>query len=219
MADGLRAGVVVTGVGSGIGREAVMACGKEGAAVAVLDVDGPAAESVAADARREGAPAFAMRCDVRDESQVKDAVETAAGALGPVSGLVASASVESWRPRARAGHRGVAGCAEPEPDRHLSGLQARDRANARAGWGRFDRLRVLTARSARGPGGTAAYSASKGGISALVRSLALDCAPQGIRVNAIVPGATETPSWRRASLLRRFPRRGTGSPAKRPDLR
>jgi NAD(P)-dependent dehydrogenase (short-subunit alcohol dehydrogenase family) len=43
------------------------------------------------------------------------------------------------------------------------------------------------------PGGTAAYSASKGGVTALVRSLAVEYAPQGIRVNAIAPGATETP--------------------------
>jgi NAD(P)-dependent dehydrogenase (short-subunit alcohol dehydrogenase family) len=41
-------------------------------------------------------------------------------------------------------------------------------------------------------GGNAAYAASKGGISALVRSLALDYAPHGIRVNAVVPGATDT---------------------------
>jgi NAD(P)-dependent dehydrogenase (short-subunit alcohol dehydrogenase family) len=42
-------------------------------------------------------------------------------------------------------------------------------------------------------GGNAAYAASKGGISAMVRSLALDYAPYGIRVNAVVPGATDTP--------------------------
>jgi 3-oxoacyl-[acyl-carrier protein] reductase len=42
-------------------------------------------------------------------------------------------------------------------------------------------------------GGNGAYGASKGGVSALVRSLAIDYAPQGIRVNAVVPGATDTP--------------------------
>jgi NAD(P)-dependent dehydrogenase (short-subunit alcohol dehydrogenase family) len=43
------------------------------------------------------------------------------------------------------------------------------------------------------PGGATAYSASKGGVSAFVRSAALDYAPHSVRVNAIVPGATETP--------------------------
>ena len=187
-------GVVVTGGGSGIGRAAAVACARAGAAVAVFDVDRGAAEAAVSEIEQTGAPpAFAFGCDVRDEADVVDAIAAAADAIGPLRGLVASAGIDRG---------GMAHELDTEVwlDVLLTNLT-----------GTFftckHMLRHMLAEQQRGsivcvsspfaqmtaPGGTSAYCASKGGISAFVRSLALDYASHGIRVNAIVPGATDTP--------------------------
>ena len=177
---------------SGIGRAAALAVADRGAAVAVLDVRAPAPRPWPP-RRSSGAPAaVGLACDVRDEDAVAAAVASAVAGVGAVRGLVSApasataGSSTSCPPDVARRHR-------HEPDRHVPRLQARPRHMLEHGEGGS----IVCASSPWGavsaPGGASAYSASKGGVSALVRSLALDYAPHGVRVNAIVPGATETP--------------------------
>ena len=189
----LSGAVLVTGGASGIGRAAALACARRGAKVAVLDIDGNAASRVANELReRCGCDAVGVPCDVRDEASVVGAVASAANTLGPLRGLVASAGID----------RG--GMAHELPlDRWLDVLGTNLTGTFLAC---KHTLIHLLAQGAGGsivcvsspwaevsvPGGVSAYCASKGGVAALVRSLGLDYARHSIRVNAVVPGPTDT---------------------------
>jgi NAD(P)-dependent dehydrogenase (short-subunit alcohol dehydrogenase family) len=185
--------IVITGAAVGIGRAVALTCAERGASVAVLDRDGDGAAAVAAEAREKGAKsAVDLACDVSSEEDVKAAFTTAVSALGPLRGLVCNAGIDrggmahelatdTWRQVIATNLEGVYLCCK-------HGL----RAFLEEGQG-GSIVCVSSPLAFRGfSGGTTAYSASKGGVSALVRSLAIDYAPYGVRVNAVVPGATET---------------------------
>jgi NAD(P)-dependent dehydrogenase (short-subunit alcohol dehydrogenase family) len=186
--------LVVTGGGSGIGRAVALLAAEQQARVCVLDRDQDAAEAVAAQCRDRGADALGLVCDVTAETQVQEAFERAAGALGPPRGLFTSAGID----RGGFAHELGLDRWQEVVATNLTGTFLAVRAAIRAmlcvGTGGSVVLCSSPAAFAGFSAGAAsAYSASKGGVSALVRSLAVDYARHGIRVNAVVPGATETP--------------------------
>ena len=186
--------VVVTGGAAGIGRAAALACAERGAAVAILDLDEAAADEAAAGAHESGAPdAIGLGCDVRDEDYRRrgDPRRIPSGSDRPGGWLPApgsSAAGSSTRSRPRPGAR------SSTPTSTAPSTPASTRSRGWSSTARAARSSAPPPRSRRSarPGGASAYSASKGAISSLVRSLALDYAPHSIRVNAIVPGATQT---------------------------
>src|SRR5690606_1939810 len=189
----LPGAVVVTGAGAGIGRAAALAAARLGAPVAALDLDSDRARTCAETAGRGGAPAsIGLGCDVRDEEGVRSALEAAASALGPIRGLVASAGVD----RAGLAHEMPLERWREVIDVNLTGmfLSCKHALVQMLKHGKGGSIVCVSSAWATvsAPGGASAYCASKGGVSALVRSLALDYAPHGVRVNGVVPGATET---------------------------
>jgi NAD(P)-dependent dehydrogenase (short-subunit alcohol dehydrogenase family) len=194
VSDTLRGGVLVTGGGSGIGHAAVLAAAERGAAVAVLDLDAGRASAAAAEASSLGAPAaLGLECDVRDEGSVSAAVAAAAERAGPIRGLVACAgigagglvhelSLEAWHDVLATNLTGTFLTCKHVLIHMLEHGEGGSIVCTSSPWAEVS-----------APGGASAYSASKGGVSALVRSLALDYAAHSVRVNAIVPGATDTP--------------------------
>lgn len=187
--------VVVTGGASGIGRATALRCGAEGARVAILDLDESAARRVGDEATTRGAPdTLGIACDVADESAVASAFAEVGRRLGPPDGVFANAGVEvdtpahetsyeTWRQVLAVNLDGVFLTCKHALRAMLAAevpgaIVCTSSPNAFVGYS---------------GGGNACYTASKGGISALVRSLAVDYAPAGIRVNAVVPGATDTP--------------------------
>jgi NAD(P)-dependent dehydrogenase (short-subunit alcohol dehydrogenase family) len=175
---------LVTGAGSGIGAAVAAAAAREGARVAGLDI--------AFDGVQPGV--LALEADVGDEAAVERAVARCRDELGVATKVLANAGIEINAPA----HE----LPRAEWDRtleiNLTGafLTARCAIRAMLEAGLPGSV-VCTSSPAAfvgfAGGGNAAYAASKGGISAMVRSLALDYAPAGIRVNAVVPGATDTP--------------------------
>lgn len=186
--------IVVTGGGAGIGRAVVMQCAARGDRVAVLDIDGEAARKASAAALAAGADAsLGVECDVTDEDGVARAFEKTVTTLGPLYGAFANAGMDSggWL------HELPFETWRRVLDTNLTGIYLTCKYALqhllRAGKpGSIVCTSSPAAFVAFAAGGAAAYSASKGGVSALVRCMAVDYAQYGIRVNAVVPGATDT---------------------------
>jgi NAD(P)-dependent dehydrogenase (short-subunit alcohol dehydrogenase family) len=187
---------VVTGGGSGMGRAICHHLARRGHRVAVFDIDGAATEQVAKEVEADGGRAVAAAVDVRDRTGVEAALDQARDVLGgPVGIMVTSAGIEgfvdfldisaqAWERMLAVNLTGTFHCLQPVvPDM------------MEAGWGR-----IVTISSSSAQSGTrrmAHYVASKGGVIALTKALALDLAPYGITVNTIPPGAIDTPMMRR----------------------
>jgi 2-hydroxycyclohexanecarboxyl-CoA dehydrogenase len=196
---------VVTGGGSGLGRAISAHLARDGHRVAVLDMDVDAAERVSADLAAGGASSVAVRADVSDPAAVAAAFETVRGSLGPVEILVTSAAV--------AGFTRFDQIAFEEWNRYLAVnltgtflcLQAVLPDMVAAGWGR-----VVTISSAAGQTGSLRqghYAASKGGVIALTKTVALEYAAKGITVNTVPPFTVDTPMLQEAQRAKNLPPR------------
>jgi NAD(P)-dependent dehydrogenase (short-subunit alcohol dehydrogenase family) len=187
--------ILVTGGGSGIGRAVALLAAARGARIGILDLDAAAAEEVALTCRGRGAPASAgAGCDVTREADMTRMFNQLAATLGPPAGLFTSAGID----RGGFAHELPAALWHRVLATNLSGsffaARAAIQLMLQAGNGGSIVLCSSPAAFAGFAAGAAsAYTASKGGVSALVRSLAVDYARHGIRVNAVVPGPTETP--------------------------
>ena len=218
---------LVTGAGGAIGRAAALAFAREGAAVAVLDVVGKAAEETVRLVRGQGGTAVPLVADVGDEEQVQAAVATAVDALGGLDTLFANAGVMphadvsfldadlgSWTAIAATNLHGTVLCSKHAvPHLVASGGGA-----------------VVTMSSFLvGQGCTVpqdAYAASKGTIAALTVSMAAQLGRHGIRVNALAPGPIATAhvehffpdAEARALRLARIPMGRFGTPEDAAEL-
>lgn len=186
---------IVTGGGSGIGRGVAIKLAEEGATVAVLDVNLEAAQQVAEGIVAAGGEALALRANVADETAVSDAVSAAERRFGGLDTIVANAGIMLF------GQDTIATDLNLETwqlciDVNLTGMfltcKHGLRALERNGGGSV----VITA-SPTGTHGCAptftAYSTSKAGTLGLMRILAIDYVKRSIRVNAVLPGTTNSP--------------------------
>jgi NAD(P)-dependent dehydrogenase (short-subunit alcohol dehydrogenase family) len=181
---------IVTGAGEGIGRAIAEAFAGAGARVGCVDIDGAKAAATAAACGGEGR-ALAVACDVTSEAQTRAAVERAMAAFGALHVLVNGAATND--PTAT-----VVECTLADWDRvfavNVKGAFLMSKwavpAIARSGGGTI--IHIASQMGRVGAGGRAAYCASKGALIQLAKSMAIDHAPQNIRVNALSPGATET---------------------------
>ena len=184
---------IVTGGGAGIGEAIAIRFAQEGARVVVAEVDPARGQSTVGSIQNLGGEAVFVQTDVSSEAQVKGMVETALKHFGRSDILVNNAAVlMSYETRAHE-------LSNEEWDRTIN-------VNLRGYWlcskyaipsmlaqGAGTILFIASRTGLRGFAGLAAYSASKGGVLALMRSMAADYAPDGIRINAIIPGTMDTP--------------------------
>lgn len=182
--------VIVTGGGGGIGGATCRRFAAEGARVAVLDLNGEAAEKTAAAVRDAGGNAAAFRCDITDRASVDAAVAATEAKLGPIDVLVNNAGWDVFRPFTRT---------EPAQwDRliainlvgalHMHHAVLPGMVTRRAG-----RIVNISSDAARvGSSGEAVYAACKGGIVAFSKTIAREHARHGITVNVVCPGPTDT---------------------------
>jgi 2-hydroxycyclohexanecarboxyl-CoA dehydrogenase len=197
--------VIVTGGGGGIGGATCRRFGREGARVAVFDLNLEAAKKVAADIQQAGGKAEAFDCDITRRASVDAAVAAAESKLGPIDVLVNNAGWDVFLPFTKT---------EPAQwDRliaiNLTGALHMHHAvlpsmSAR----KSGRIVNIASDAARvGSSGEAVYAACKGGLVAFSKTIAREHARHGITVNVVCPGPTDT------ALFADY-KEGAGSPEK-----
>jgi NAD(P)-dependent dehydrogenase (short-subunit alcohol dehydrogenase family) len=184
--------LVVTGGGSGIGRATALLFAEEGAAhVSVVDVDRERAERVAGEVKEAGAIGLAITADLTDRDACGRAIADAHADAGRVDVVVSNAGWSS--------QGDVLETTRESWDRNLAiNLTAHFDIAQAAGSIMVDQRSgvLLFTTSASVYGGvprTGPYGAAKAGLHNLVKTMALEFAPYGIRVNSVSPGATDTP--------------------------
>ena len=185
----------VTGAGSGIGRAIAGLFAAEGAAVAALDVNGPAAVETAAEIASHGGRSVALPADVSRFEDVREAVARAESALGPITALVNAAGLLR--------DKTIANLSETDwdlvVDVHLKGTFLCTKLVAgrmREGGAGGSIVNLSSISGKVGPFGQANYAAAKAGIVALTKVTAREFARFGVRANAIQPGMIDTPMTR-----------------------
>lgn len=181
---------LVTGGGRGIGAACAMALAEHGADIGVMDVDADAAAQVAGTITQGGGSAIAVGGDVSRDDDAHSAVDAVATRFGGLDVLVNNAGIQRY---------GTVDADEEVWDLvigvNLTGVYRMSRhaiphLRARGGGAIVSTASVQAFASQPG---VAAYSASKGGVVAMTRTMALDHAPDNIRVNCIAPGSVRTP--------------------------
>lgn len=182
--------VIVTGGGGGIGSATSARLAAEGAKVAVFDMNLSAAEAVAESIRASGAHAQAFQCDITKRPQVDTAVAQAESALGPVHALVNNAGWDIFKPFLKTVPEEWEKLIAINLVGALHMLHAVLPGMVERKQGRI--INVASDAARGGSSGEAVYSACKGGLVALAKTLAREHARHGITVNVVCPGPTET---------------------------
>jgi 2-hydroxycyclohexanecarboxyl-CoA dehydrogenase len=190
---------VVTGGASGIGRGICLRLAREGANVAILDLNLAGAETVAAEVAGLGRKSVACKADVANRAQVNTAIEQVRKALGPIQILVNDAGIgkfvllsemseEAWDEMIGIHLKGTFNCTK---------AVVPDMVDAK--WGRI--VNISSTAGLGGAAGLVHYSAAKAGIIGFTKGLAAELGPLGITVNAIAPGLIDTPILLRDGTL------------------
>lgn len=189
---------IVTGGASGIGRAVAEMLAAHGAAVAILDLDGTAGDGIAAEIVRRGWEAQFYRVDVARAIEVERAVQAASERYGPVDILVTSAGIQRY---------GTALTTSDEQWSEVLGVNLNGAWYAARACLPFMRGRggaIVNVASVQGLASQRnvfAYTVSKHALIGLTRSMAMDFAGEGVRVNAVCPGTVDTPMLRWAASL------------------
>ena len=193
----------VTGAGSGMGQSIAAQLAQDGHRVAILDVNAEAAEKTAAELQAQGGQALAIACDVSVETAVDSAFDAIRKAFGPIEILVTSAAIsgftrfdkitlDEWNRYLAVNLTGTFLCIRAA----LSDMVA-------AQWGRI--VTISSAAGQKGAPGQGHYSASKGGVIAMTKTVALDYAAKGITANTVPPFVIDTPMLREQQRVGKLP--------------
>ena len=189
---------VVTGGGSGIGRAISLQLAQDGAAVSVWDLNGESAEQTVAMIVSAGGRAIACVGDASSKADIARSAGLTRQAFGAISILVNNAGISSFTPFMDIAEEmidrimaiNIKGpmlcCQEVIPDM------------LKSGWGRI--INISSSSAQTGAPMMCHYSASKGGVIAFTKSLALELAAKGITVNNIPPGFVDTPMLRQSPV-------------------
>jgi len=181
---------IVTGAASGIGLATAMRLGSEGAKVLIADLDLEKGEAAAKEAKQAGAPdVVAAACDVAEEAAVENAVEAAIQRFGKIDIVVNNAGLMVFKPIAE--HTGDDFLKVLNVDL-IGAFYFTKQAFLKMPNGGVI-VNVSSVHAVETTPLVASYAAAKAALVSLTRSAALEGKSKGIRVNAILPGAVDTP--------------------------
>ena len=192
---------IVTGAAMGIGKGIALILGKEGAKLVLADVNMPEGLKTCSELEQLGSEAFFVECDVSKEDQVKAMIRASIERYGTIHILVNNAGIglyktvlettsEEWDLCLGINLKGAFLCSKYAIP-HIR----------TAGGGSI--INIASVHSYQNSSGEAPYAASKGGLLALTRQMAIDFGKDHIRVNAVCPGWTYTPNVQR--IFDRYP--------------
>lgn len=185
---------LITGAASGIGRATAVLFAREGAQVTVTDLDEKGVETVAVEIRKEGGGAYAQVLDVRSEADWERLIKDTLKRCGRLDVMVANAGIsfakpvtemtlEEWREVHAVNLDGV-----------FLGTKHAVKAMREAGGGGSIVI-VSSASGLKASAGASAYCSSKAAVRLFAKTVALECAGDGIRVNTVHPAGVKTPMW------------------------
>ncbi len=180
---------IVTGAGRGIGQGIALALAEEKCNVVVSDINQTDCEKVALELKKFGIKILAVKCDVSNKSEVENLFKKTMEEFGELDILVNNAGIFPFIPFVQ--------MQESDWDKVINiNLKSVFLCCQQAAKIMFDGGRIINTSSIAsvvGFEGLVHYCASKGGINSMIRALALELAPRKITVNAVAPGAIDTP--------------------------
>jgi NAD(P)-dependent dehydrogenase (short-subunit alcohol dehydrogenase family) len=183
---------LVTGAGRGIGKVLAIALAEAGCDVAVLEIDQKTAEETAAEIKAMGRKSIGIQVDVTKKNQVDNAFTKAAKTLGGLDICVNNAGIAIHKPAEEMSEEDY----DREMDINVKGVFLGSQAAARImipqKSGSIINIASMSGHAVNVPQKQAIYNTSKAGVVMLTKSLALEWAPYGIRVNCISPGYIKT---------------------------
>jgi meso-butanediol dehydrogenase / (S,S)-butanediol dehydrogenase / diacetyl reductase len=205
--------VLITGAGRGLGRAMALRLAEHGVAVGLVDIDGSTCKETAEHIRAAGGQACAYTADVSNQAALLDAAGIFARDHHGLDAIINNAMLLRYEP--------IAAITEPVADQMLGiGIKG-------AIWGaqallthrKADRsvaiINMTSPVAERGYPNTVLYSAVKGALSTLTKTLAAELGPRGIRVNALAPGSVPTPGAMGLNDQAEYERRARTIPLRR----
>ncbi|HRY76646.1 MAG TPA: SDR family NAD(P)-dependent oxidoreductase [Candidatus Paceibacterota bacterium] len=180
---------IITGAGQGIGYGIALALVKEGCNVVVSDINQATCDKAAQDFSGMGVRALGIKCDVSNKAEVDNLVAKTIENFGQLDILVNNAGIYPFKPFGQ--------MIEADWDRvmdvNLKSIFLCSQASINAMKAGSKIINISSIAAFVGFEGLTHYCASKGGVSSFTRALALELAPKKININAVAPGAVDTP--------------------------
>jgi 3-oxoacyl-[acyl-carrier protein] reductase len=212
---------IVTGARRGLGRAIALALAKEGANLSICDINQDDCQKVVEEIVQQGREGLALKCDVSSRSDVENLVKRTLEKFGKLDILVNNAASTDFKPFLRLNE----GEWDKVLDANLKGQflcsQLAAKAMVKNHWGRIINIASICSSIGSAFPLMSHYTASKGGVIALTKAMALELAAFDINVNAICPGAIDTgliPKEMTHRMISRIPKGRLGRPEEVANL-